>query len=61
MLRTWYKKERVDTDLLDTQFEKIKGKKKLFMSNKEIENIAKTIIDNEEKRKEEEKKKRRRK
>ena len=45
MLRVWYQKEGVDTDLLDSQFEKIKRECTRKRTNKDIENIAKRIME----------------
>lgn len=44
MIRIWYKKGGVDTNLLDAQFEKIKKEKKFLMSNKDIEDLARRVI-----------------
>ena len=49
MLRVWYRKLRVNTDLLDEQFEEIKEKSKGIISNKELELIAKKIINKKRK------------
>lgn len=45
MLRVWYNQINVDTDLLDSQFNRIKSAYKSRLSNKELENIAKKIIE----------------
>jgi len=45
MLRVWYQRFKVDTDVLDDQFEKIKTKYKKRMSNKEIEDIAREVME----------------
>ena len=45
MLRVWYNQLHVNTDLLDSQFENIKKDCEEKMSNKEIENVAKRIIE----------------
>ncbi len=46
MLRVWYGELDVNTDKLDTIFEKIKKKYKNKLSNKQIENISKKEMKN---------------
>jgi len=44
MLRIWYQKTKVNTDLLDSQFEEIEKEYKRKMSNKDLENLAKKVL-----------------
>jgi hypothetical protein len=53
MLRAWYQKQGVDTDLLDKQYEEIKEKSKMGIpKNKQLEIIAKEVISKSEEKNE---------
>lgn len=49
MLRVMYQNQKIDTDLLDSQFEEIKRKSKSISENKKLELIAKEVINNSKK------------